>query len=97
MSALTIKITRPAVERRSAAGKAYFVQSGVSTFIGRDGHPEEVQRRIEFLCESGYPAGEYEISPASFGVGQYDKLEIRRLVLTPKGASAQEYAATAKK
>lgn len=89
---LTVKITRPGVVKQSKAGNPYTVQTGTCLFLGRDGQPEETPRIIEFMTDVSYPAGEYTISPASFGVGQYDKLEIKRLVLSPSGAGAKSPA-----
>ena len=89
---LTVKISRPAVAKVSKTGTNYFVQSGVIQLFDRDGVLEEVPRKIEFMCDKGHEAGEYDVSPASFGVGQYDKLEIRRLVLIPKGTGAKPSA-----
>lgn len=85
---LTVKISKPAVQKQSKAGSKYFVQTGVIQLFDREGELEECPRKIEFMCDAGYQPGEYELSPASFGVGQYDKLEIRRLVLSPKGTGA---------
>lgn len=81
---ITVKISRPAIQKTSAAGKPYKVQTAVvGPLIGRDGQPEEVPRKIEFMTDTEYQPGEYTISPASFVVGEYDRLGLGRLVLVP--------------
>jgi hypothetical protein len=86
---LIVKISKSGEQRVSKTGKPYIQQSGVIQLFDRYGEIEECPRMIKFLCDKPYPIGEYELSPASFGVGDFDSLEVRSLVLVPKGTGAK--------
>lgn len=80
---ITIKISRPGTKVEGKNG-AYFRQTGTVQLKGRDGLEEETRRKVEFFYDSELKPGEYEIDfAASLRVGQYDKLEFGRLVLSP--------------
>jgi len=88
MSSVIVKIMKPGVMKQSNAkpGQAprpYCAQAGYAQLYDRNGELEDVPRRIEFMCDKPMTPGDYTLSPKSFGVGQYDRLEMRRLILEP--------------
>src|SRR5512135_1652997 len=71
-----------------ASGKPYTIrkQTAWAHVVDQDGKPYDYPSRIELQLEhdqAPFPVGQYTIAPASFFVGDYDKLAMRRLVLQP--------------
>lgn len=76
-----------------ATGKPYTIrkQTAWAHVMDQDGKPYEYPARIELQLENDqapHPVGNYTIAPASFFVGDYDKLAMRRLVLSPLKANS---------
>lgn len=75
--------------KTSSKGNPYKTQEAFVHLIGENGEPERFPRRTELLfraSEEGYAPGEYAMAPQSVRVGQYDRLELGRVVLLPLAA-----------
>lgn len=83
MNQIVVTIKKPGVEKKSTAGRPYIAQRAQVQLFDREGHPEELPRMCELITDVQLAPGDYTIDPRSFGVGQYDKLELRRVVLAP--------------
>ncbi len=76
-----------------ATGKPYTIrkQTAWAHVVDADGKPYEYPARIEFQLDrddAPFAPGNYTIAPASFFVGDYDRLAMRRLILQPIQAKA---------
>lgn len=89
---IRIEIKSPAVTENSGVakntGKPYTIrkQTAWAHVVDQDGKPYEYPARVELQLENDqapFQPGNYTIAPASFFVGDYDKLAMRRLVLQP--------------
>jgi len=76
-----------------ASGKPYTIrkQTAWAHVVDQDGKPYDYPARTDIQLEHdqpAYPVGNYTIAPASFFIGDFDKLAMRRLVLQPLKAAA---------
>lgn len=92
---IRIEIKSPHVTENSGtskAGKPYTIrkQTAWAHVTDQDGKPMDYPARIEIQLEReqpAYAAGNYGVGPASFFVGDYDRLSLGRLVLLPLKAA----------
>jgi hypothetical protein len=80
---LKIEVTSETAVIKSPKGE--FTKQIGYAFLPASKYP----RKISFMPPKRgelYPPGYYTIAPESFDVGQYDRLEVSRMVLTPISA-----------
>lgn len=84
---------KSAVVEEKTTGKGTIMRSQT---VGLDlGNGFELPFRVGLGNRPAYPAGEYDIDPKSFALGQYGDLQLGRYVdLVPIGAKAAKAAGT---
>lgn len=84
-----VEIDGKPVAKKSKGGATYLIQRGWVTLVDESGQPEKYPTKVEFFVdEPGYTPGAYSLNPCSLRVGEWDRLEVGRVVLSPLGTAS---------